>query len=580
MREATWSSKAFILAITCYAPAAYAAWPDDPFCGGSYGPPECQQIFPFQGFLTEQRLEAGYAAACPGNDIIIRFWARTGIKYSPALFLHGGGAGQASYHADDAHGHDVNPYDDIANDLAHAGFVVIEPLLPTIGPNSKPYYDAATVAGIVECVSQMATPPAFPGDPDGCTGGPGTNYPCLTDLGMAWKKNAKENLVIVGHSAGAIVGLYLPYMLKTAVKAMILIDPAKDAYLEQPPMLSMSGTTTPIIHIYPDWYGPFQNSQNLLFRLGAQSSCQGGICVGGPNPGMPCSTSYSSMACGEGYCTDQMGCYGAADCPGGTCTGPAPTKGPWVPIGVRDYPGCNPDQGCHESTHCSALGSAVAYGYQQSYPPSDRYAHHAWCGSGAYDPFTGTTCTKVTPNCPAGQFCSPTSFCNKNIGQASNWRRHRNIPLTTPDAAGYGTRASSIFRRYVKSYAACMGGTFSGYMSQQWVTGWNRTLNDTGGADLCTDTNGVITPTCSAYTTQNACVVGNCLWNTGYDLGRVIRLHNGETVTEYTTTTGRYYGAEEGFNPATGSFVEKQERLGTTTASPNYISCQSGPGLY
>ncbi len=583
MRKGSSSSAALVLAVICYWTTADAAWPEDPTCGtsmggnGDYNTPECSRPILDPGFMAESRWEAGYGT-CLTHDVLVRSRKPSG-PMPPVLLLHGGNAGAPNFHSKDAHGHDVNPYDDIAEDLVYAGFVVIEPLLPAIAPGSKPYKDATTVAGIVECLAQMSTPPEFPGDPNACTGTGGT-YPCRGDGRIAWSKNSKENLVIVGHSAGAIVGLYLPAMLRTAVKAVILIDPAKDEYLEQPPMLTMSGTNTPIVHIYPDWYGPYQNSQNMLFRLGAQNSCQGGICVGGQNPGVPCTTSFNSMTCGEGYCTDQMGCYGAADCPGGTCTGPAPTKGPWVPIGIRDYPGCDPDIGCHESTHCSALGTGIAYDFKNSYPPAARISHHAWCGPNTLDVYTAATCTKIMNACPEGQHCSPATYCNKNLGGAVNWRRHRSIdPNFSPEAPGYGARASWILRRYVRSYAACMGGQY-GAEHQKWVTGMSRTLNDTGGASFCSDTSGVITPTCSAYTTENSCRVGNCLWNTGYDQGQVIRLHNGETVTEYTEPFGRYYGAEEGFNPATGSFVEKQERLGLTPNSPYYISCQSGPGQW
>ncbi len=576
--------------LTLSGAAAQAAWPSDPVCresmgeNGSYIPPECDAESFFVGYFSELRLDnpcqCTSGQACSSHGVTIHYpTGFFGTKFAPAVFLHGGGTGvpmgKLTGHSDDGHGHSVNAYAEIARSLAHVGFVVIEPILPT-SQSTLPYGamsgDAYDAANLVQCVAQMTSSAT-------CTPSDGAR-PCLSKYGLvdtiAWSPNNKENVVIVGHSAGAVASLYLPKIWGSAVKGVIMLDPAKHQYLEQPPTLTMAGTSTPIFHLYPDWYGPFQNDKNQLFKLGAPSSCRGGVCVGGPIAGSACSSSSSTTTCGSGgYCTDQMGCTGDGDCPGGSCTGPAPTNGPWVPIGIRDYPGCDPDKGCHESHHCSVLTSRPAYDFQTS---PDGGAHHAWCHSAV------PGCTKFGSNfCPYGKYCSPSTYCSRNgaVNGGHTWTRHRSLDAANaPDATGFGARSSSIYQRYVKAIGGCLGGALlGGAKVQPWVTGWARRLNDSGGAGgVCSDKDGQLTLPCSGYSTRSTCDLQACVWNVGFDTGKVIRINDGELVSEYTTTTARNYTAAEGWD-GSGKFVEREERLGSSPRDPYYISCESGPGL-
>ncbi len=589
---------AVVMLSMTYASAALAAGTASPYCGenigdgqGGYYPPECANA-PFYeiGYQREFRVPKNTSVGgCPAHDVIVHMPSGTSPPWSPLVFLHGGGAGAPNGNAFagatvDTHGDSVNPYHEIAEGLASSGFVVIQPILG-IGPGTMPWDDAANAADALQCIAERS-------DPKTCTGTSGTR-PCLYSIlnNVAWSANYKENIVVVGHSAGAVAGLYLPEKYMTAVKGMIMIDPAKDVYLRQPPMLTMVGTATPVVHFYPDFYGPLQNASNGLFRLGLNNSCVGGQCVGGATPGAPCSSSSTMNQCGTGFCTDQTGCSSTADCPGGTCSGPRPTQGPWVPIGIRDYPGCNPDTGCHESHHCTGMSSLPAtptsYGFY--YANEIVPQHYPWCGAGV------AGCTKTgNGQCPAGTYCTATTYCSKNsaLNQGHTWTRHRSLPANAPDPTGLyteaalGSRSSHVLQRYVQAYAACLGGKRNGNQkAQPWVTGQLRAMNDAGGTGgVCSNTDGVLTPACSAFTYPGAtggdCTAAGCLWNRRYDpAGPVIRINNGQTVTDYTSTTGRFYSAAEGFNPATGSFVERQERLGTSPSDPFYLSCSSGPGL-
>ncbi len=595
------ATAAWLVAMGLGATAQAGEWPEDPRCladmgyYGDYEPPECSPDAYYSGYQHVSERVANVCncpandPGCPVVDVDLHYLDayNSDPRWAPALILHGGGGRD---HAKDAHGHAVSV---TGYNLVYSGFLEIHPYLPTgiPGSGSTPWSDAAAAARAVECVAER-TVGTKPGVPGCSTAG---KLPCLSSFivnRIAWGPASKENLVVVGHSAGGVAALYLPTYLGTTVKAIIMLDPAKQEYTVMPPMLMMANKPGIVVHLYPDFYGPLQNSANQLFRLGGTNTCVGGgQCIGGPNHGATC---YAmSTICGTGptagFCTDGMGCSSAADCPGGSCTGPAPTDGAWVPIGIRDYPGCNPDQGCHESTHCSALTTGVAYSQETLSEPT-RSTHHAWC---AGDVGCGKTNNSAGVNyCPPGKYCSPQTFCNRNpnFNGGATWKNHRWKDVNNPDVypTTYTASATRIFARYKKVYAACMGG-IRGASAQSWVNGYSRQMNDYGEGDegYCTAMDGTYNPTCEIYSgglNANPCIQAGCRFNLGYDMGKVIRINNGEVASRdsaagYESTSGRYYTAAEGWNATTGSFVERQERLSSTPGTPNYIGCTSGPGV-
>ncbi len=570
-----------VLGFVGFASTAGATWPSDPLCMknypnsrldragySTYQPPECSPEAYISGAThMEVRYDDVCNCAASGDatckTVKVDFIYPVGLndaKWAPAVLMHGGG-GMA--HSADAHGHAVAPHYEIAQSLVYAGFAVVAPVL-NITSSSKPYTDATLAHAGLECLLKRTTSSEC---------GPDKSVPCANgDIldRIAWSAASKENVVVLGHSAGAVAGLYLASYLGTAVQGVVMLDPAKQEYLEMPPMLMMANRPTHIVHLYPDYYGPLKNASNQLFRLGGTGTCNTGYCAG---TSTPCS---SAAACGTGgFCTQSMGCNSDADCgvgaPAGTCGGPAPTLGAWVPIGIKDYGTCDPDAGCHESHHCTAVTRWTAYDY---YP--DR-SHATYCGSGL------ANCTNHA-RCPANTYCSPQNICSTNPdinNSGQTWKHHRSLGADY-DAFGYGARSSNLYMRYAKVYAACAGGIRGGSY-QTWVNGWARRLNNDGlgGEGVCSDAAGVVTALCDPFDRNDdpvGCTAAGCIWSQGYDDFKVIRVNNAETVTEYTTTQGRYYTAFEGYNSATGSFIERQERLSSTPGDVNYIGCVSGPG--
>ncbi len=529
----------------------------------------------------------------PAMDIELAFpdpaTLTSGTRLAPVVLVHGGGVGTAykDLHPEE---HPINPYQDLARQLVFKGFVVIQPIDPNIGPGTtgNPYDEhrcggspsgalctsSTSCSGGAMCTLIKGTAHRIM---DGVTcmtkrldgtlnslGVPRCAYEpggCISDLmnKVAWNDANRENIIYIGHSAGGIAGLYAPAAYGSALKGLILMDPAKDALTGHPP--TSIATATPVVHLYPDWYGPMAMSEkNTTIQLGTSSTA---------------------------------------------------ITGPWVPIGVRDFPGCNPNTGCHEANHCNGLGNTRSYlnfGYQDS--------HESWHGSGltycsgssyysgyicqgsmtSWCTSTGGSCLAPTSGrytawCPAGQGCAQAQKClggpTKPAG--ATWSFHR--------SGGSGTTAGKVMTRYVLAYAGCLGG-ISGAKWQPWVTGRQRDLDDSGLPAPDGDTTACVTgtrsgsTTCSAFTTYSSCTLAGCYWMRGAD-GQIIRKNNGQTgITEYgpgSVTDPRYgYGPRTGvpdqpswpgWNPTTGAFNEVSERLGTTPSSTNYISCQSGPGF-
>ncbi len=551
----------------------------------NFVPPECD----FQGnsVMGRRLLNVCGSDGAPGSlpviDVDVSYpdpaLLTPGTRFAPVVLAHGGGVAPAYKDIHPA-GHGTNPYQNLAWQLVFKGMIVIQPIDPNLGPNGNPFDEqrcGGTAGGAVctsnaDCVSPATCQVYVKGiahrlvDAITCvtrrfdgtigpTGAPRCSTEpqgCVNDLvnKVAWTEANRESLVFIGHSAGGIAGLYFPAMYGSALKGLLLIDPAKDSLTANPP--ASISTNTPVVHFYPDWYGPMAKSEpNTTIQLGTASS---------------------------------------------TITGP------WVPIGIRDYPGCNPDTGCHEANHCSGLGNHNAYLYHSG-------EHAPWCGSGfqycaggSYDGLacptgycpggTCTLCTKVDPTCPSGTTCGQHAKCIKGPTKptAATWTLHRN-------PGGEGTTASSILRRYVLAYAGCLGG-FSGAKWQPWVTGRQRDLDDSGAVapdgdtTACLDSSAAPSMACSMYSTWSSCTLNGCYWSRGTD-GAVIRKNNGQLgISAYgpgTSSDPRYgYGpttavinqpAWPGWNPVTGAFDEVSERLDTTPGGAKYIACQSGPGF-
>ncbi len=538
------------------ARSAQAGALDNPTCepySPTYYTPECD---PESTYIHRRIVDPCGCGADPtgcipgmgtGHDVELTYMSPAnlpvGSRIAPVVHLHGGGV-EDSFN--DTHGHGVNPYQMLANHLARKGLVVIQPI--EAHTNADPWIAGEHVASVLTCTAKLF-------DSATC----GSN--CVTDLldKVAWNDRNKENLIAIGHSAGGVAALYVPQYYGSALKGMILVDPANEAYAANPP--SNIATNTPIVHLYPDWYGPLaKNKPNSIINLGTAS-----------------------------YVTGQ-----------------------WVPIGIRDYPGCNPNTGCHEAHHCNTLGNNIAYNL--TYSDIGHSQHCAYGKSTCYkpgSPYDGWTCDPmwngvtqtVDPNwCAniAGGTCQP---CTKTRSECGGWCGRNEVCRGGPtkplgatwiadhNSAHWWMNANSgrVTERYVIAYAACLGGT-NGSKMQPWVTGRARDYDDSGVGgysgdyNACTK-NGVADVGCAAHTLRSNCEAAGCHWAYAAD-GKVIRLHNGETVTEYNAGTGtdtRYYSSAYTSVPwgytGSGAFTERYERLTKTPGSQYYIACQSGPGF-
>ncbi len=569
------------------------AWAIDNWCdaqahnGMHIGKPECSDAPGFGTFTNMVHLRlndvcnvAGIAGATQlYADVIYpnpaTFSATTRLQ--PIVFQHGGGVGNSfcDKHSGNttgpsncgANGHPANPYGEIGDYLAQKGAVVIFPILG-IGPGTTPSVDADQIVTVVNCIGNRTSSVQT----GGCAGG----LPCITDLvdKVAWSPTSKQNITFVGHSAGAMAGLYLPQKFGSSLKAMILLDPSKPEYSATAPN-GLAGHNTHVIHIYPDWYGPFQNSQNQLFRLGAPNTCVGGRCEGGSNPGAVCGP---TAACNGGFCTDGMGCTTASQCgtgTTGTCTGPAPVAGAWVPLGLREIGTCQPNQNCHVAQHCTAL--AGEYSWLTGYTAT---GHQTYCNPNA----PGANCAgQATP--PAGAPCS-LEFINGAWVEPTECSRDSSCRQGPTNAykstqAWHKASAYNILRRYLTAYAVCMGGTHGTYY-QSWVNGKDRELDDSGSMTTsCVRWDGQPDATCATYGTRATCVANlTCHWAAG-ECAKAIRVNNGTWETEYAWHAARFYTAAEGYD-GNGDFWERQERMGPagSTTDPRTIRCQSGFGTW
>ncbi len=487
-----------------------------------------------------------------------------GLEMTPIVFQHGGGLAPSfcDKHTNDTtfpfscspDFHYANPYGYMAEQLAHKGALVMFPIV-NIGPGSTPYDDSARIMNAINCLGNRTS--HVPG-PGGC--GEAGEPSCYSDLlgRVQWTPTNKQNVVFIGHSAGAVAGLYLPQRFRTALKSLILIDPSKAEYALNPPTGLNSGT--PIVHIYPDWYGPLQNSANNLFGLGTT------------------------------------------------------VTGPYVPIGIREVGSCDPDAGCHAAHHCTSL--ADRYSWRSGFNTA---GHANYC-----NPNT-TSCTNMkTPpagSCPAGSTeCGRDSIC-------------RTGP-TKPSGATWSAGATyQVMNRYVVAYATCAGGKFGRYY-QSWVNGRDREFDDVGNNGYeCVGYDGQPDSSCTAKTTGtcnggtnhgNGCVENlgcpfgtcagggrevcnstGCHFAQGED-GKVVRVQNGQTATDYDYHANRYYGSAEGYsssgtcvggpnnglscttdsfcgmggNCTAGDFTERTEQINAVSTHARGFICQSGTGTF
>ncbi len=471
-------------------------------------------------------------------EVTMPYDTSPGRKRPAVLLLHGGGVdgGHRDWHSP---AHPVNPYQELARQLALMSMVVIQPIMP-VGPASTPYGDADTATAIVSCFARKT-------DKTWCP----SKEPCLSGNvlydALSLTITKMDSLLVVGHSSGGVSALYMPQKLNGtnnpsfALRGLILIDPAKEQYTLSPPQ--SIAAATPVVHLYPDYYGPLRNSNNNLFRLGAPNSCVGGTSNG-------------------------LGCVDGTDCPGGSCTGVAPIKGSWVPIGIRDSPAALASSK-HDAQHCLGLEGTASWVYN---PPADHfpYCYPAQWSGGYY-------CSKLPPN---GGTCGGANFCGQDAVCYSN----PNLKTGTGNLAWGSGTARQILHRYVSSYAACLSADYGSYY-QPWVTGSDRATDDSGSAtSFCEDGmppfgaggGGNPNPTCSLNTNTLDCWTAGCHWvqAEGY---KTIRVNNGQVVTDYTQNTDRWYTAYERYNtPSAGAFTERTEKNSGTPTDPLYVKCQAG----
>ncbi len=506
-------------------------------------PPECMSE---ESTVVHYRL----ASVCPANDpdlggleVVYPDPATLGVgeKFTPVVLLHGGGVapGYKDIHAP-GQSHWTDAYQDMARRLVlGAGVVVFQPILPNLQSKAS-VSSAGDIQYAISCVAARVA--------DGCTTG------CIPDLvgHVDWGPNNYSKTIYIGHSAGGIAGLWVPEMLQSALRGMILIDPARDGIMDTPSDMYMS---SPLVHIYPDWQGPLKESQNELLSLGQSAF----------------------------------------------------VTGPWVPIGLRDYGcsagGCNPvttpcdpDAGCHTAHHCTGLGDNEAWNVGVAGHPAYCADNVASCGTDQDNKCsTDPGCVAPFPSqgyCPSGTTCGQYTKCTRNGAVNPDY-------LSWTFGTGGGANSSTIMQRYVVAYAGCMGGVAGGEM-QSWVNGKHRSFDDAGTGSQCTK-DGFTDATCGAYSTAATCNANaNCLWAQAMD-GKVIRINNGQAVTEYNHHIRRWYTAAQGYqatgtcqsgpnagqacttdafcgsgyNCTAGDFVERVEKLSTSAFGGTYpIACQ------
>ncbi len=567
--------------------------------GNHYLKPECYTS-PEHGGLDRPTLQlrlldvcrTGSPATQVNVDIVMPASLPAGVTMSPIVFQHGGGVASSfcdMHYADgppyncggtcdaqgvcdaaDGPGHFTNPYEPIARRLAGKGSIVMFPILES-GGTIHPATLANKLVRVIGCLT------------DRTTAGCGGDMPCIPELHgkIAWTNPRprptatlptplpqESKLVFMGHSNGGVVGLYLPQMLPYTLKAIIMIDGAKDdAFAQMPP--TNFGTRTPIIHLYPDYYGPYHNGQNNLFSLGT-------------NPDV---------------------------------------TGPWVPIGIKDDSRagweCDPDAGCHDAAHCMTLSDEYAWAAS----PFDYWAHDTYCNAAVQScaqptslcegscSGTGVRCQAQYAPCAGGAACIPDPSCGRDTvcryGPTNCWGTN----CAEKDRWSRGA-AYQYATRYAVAYAACYSATY-GARYQSWVNGLDRLLDEGGwlctlpggtvnatalpyatpaacaaagfqwnfvGA-LCTQ-NGRLNSTCQAHTGEYACRAAGCQWSEAEDWS-AIRLNKGRTVAEYNASSHRYYRqVEEGYNPTTGAFVERIEKISDAPWDPRWVSCGSGNAPY
>ncbi len=519
-----------LVALVTPTPAEANAWDTgwSNWCGGlgssHFDQPECRGAgrFDFACGVASTRLTN---IGCGIGDIEVTYpdSISPAIKRTVVLFLHGGGVKDAHT---DWHGDPANPYHQLAVSMAQTGMVVIQPLL-NIGPSSTPFGDAGFAAQALACIAAKTDPRYCP-----------LRTSCLPNNllydSLAMTRTDLSKVVVVGHSSGGVSALYLPEILngpdggEIGLRGLIMIDPSKGSYTTQPP--KSLAANTPLFHFYPDYYGPLQNSSNLLFRLGAPYSCVGGTSNG-------------------------LGCVDGSDCPGGACTGPAPVKGSWVPIGIKDSPGAVA-AGKHDAQHCLGLEGSTSYLFGT---PAD---HYPYC----YPAQGG--CSRLPPNggtCGGASFCAQNAVCQANPALKTGTG---NLPWGDGDAL-------RILHRYVISAAACMGAHYGAYY-QPWVNGEDRVIDDGAtAAGYCVPgmppynfQPGPFDPVCANNTTRTACWSANCHWAQGD--GQAIRVNNAQVVTQYSQNTDRWYTAYERYDvPTAGAFTERQERNGVVCHAPS-----------
>ncbi len=487
-----------------------------PECGGGLGPTALNAFG-----ITQAR----WNSPCTGSPNIEVTYPVLGAgqtKMPPLLLLHGGGMAAAYT---DVHGHPANPFQELATRLAQRGFFVIQPIL-NIGSGSLPYQDADNAQLALTCAGKKT-------NSGECGASPLPSCETSAVDRVSWGANFGQNLILVGYSAGAIASMYLPEKIsagvstEVVVRALIMIDPAKQEYTQNPP--SALNSQTPVVHIYPDYYGPLKNNENKLFRMGAPASCVGGTDAGlgcDPDPLLP------------------------NQCTGGTCTGPKRGfLGPWVPIGLRStvfWAG-----GTYDTHHCTGLERGNSYQFPNP-NPDNHYPYTTGCGTA--------------------------SQCGQDL------RCQNNTTINTFGHYWFSGTARHILRRYVVAHAACRGADYGVY-NQSWVTGMDRQLDDSGalggycvpGLPPYGGGGGPFDPVCANNTTPVSCWNAHCHWAQNEEQYPFIRINNGSDVTNYQNdTTVRFYGAYEGWNGTTGVFKERKERLGLNVGDTNFVECQAG----
>ncbi len=498
-RQWIWSLASVAVIWLGLAPEARAGWSsgwcDYTVAGwGHSDKPECWQTYYVGAPIAYRRIPNVCQDASPVDvDIVTPSLSliASGVKLTPVVFQHGGGAGTSFC---DKHGngtltncpagHAANPYGPYAERLAAMGTIVIFPIL-NIGPSTTPPVDATTIQRVIGCLADRTSQVMGTG---GC-GEPGEKD-CITDLvdKMTWQPNDMSSVVYVGHSAGGVAGLFMPDRLGTALKSIVMIDAAKGDYPAGTMMPTYLNTTTPFIHIYPDWYGPFAKSEgNNLFQVGTY------------------------------------------------------LQGPWVPIGIREYDfwgsgPCDPDAGCHEAHHCAAMWD------MNSWEQTGFNGHLAYCNPATQN-CAGMAAPPMTSSCPTGSSeCGRQTMCarNSNVNPGHTW------------TGGVG---QMMALRYTVAFAGCHGGRYGAYLQswvngkdrELDDTGIGGITNA-----ACTKY-GLPDTTCATYGNRTSCLGAGCWWSRGED-GKIIRINDGQTVKEYDHNPGRWYTSAQGYN-ATGTCV-------------------------